>query len=448
VRYEADLIEAAVAVYADDLDRVDTLLRPWNDRTPTADPTLRQIHTNLTSYVLLDEGEPERARYQQSLARADASTEPLDLPTIHGEFAVGMSYLYEVRPRLAERTIRPALERVEAIVGRRGTAACALAPVLAAACWDQDRRDDAEAALAYRVDVIERTGIPEMIALAYVVLARAAFCNAQELRALDLLARLYSLGEHRKQTRLIVTSLAEQIRIHAGQRRAETCAMLVERMDVAFSRARRKREARTDSVWHLTRLLARARWQIAANDVDAARSTLMEAQTRARRLRRVREWLETRVLLASISEAGQPETVSSWRESLSIAEANGYQRLFDDAHPDALSRVSEHARAHDADDAGASVEFLQRLLAKRETVVPRASAQVPLKVVAPALLTAKEAAILELLAQGLSNKDIARAVDAGHETVKWHLKNVFGKLSAGSRRHAVDRARTLGLIPS
>jgi len=32
------------------------------------------------------------------------------------------------------------------------------------------------------------------------------------------------------------------------------------------------------------------------------------------------------------------------------------------------------------------------------------------------------------------------------ETVKWHLKNLFNKLGAGSRKHAVTRARTLGFI--
>jgi len=293
---------------------------------------------------------------------------------------------------------------------------------------------------------LDGDGIPEMITLAYVVLARAAFCNGKEPRALDLLARLYSVGEHRKQARLIVTSLAEQIRIHAGRRRAETCSMLVKQIDVRLARARRKGESPKDNFWHLVRLIARARWQIAADDVDAARSTLMEAQALASRLRRTREWLETRVLLAVMSEPGKLATISSWRESLSIAEANYFVRLFDDAHPDALNRAIEYARAHDADDVGASAAFLQ-VLAKPATVAS-APARVPFKVVAPALLTAKEAAILELLAQGLSNKDIARAVDAGHETVKWHLKNLFGKLGAGSRRHAVDRARTLGLIPS
>lgn len=42
--------------------------------------------------------------------------------------------------------------------------------------------------------------------------------------------------------------------------------------------------------------------------------------------------------------------------------------------------------------------------------------------------------------------DRARTLDISGETVKWHLKNLFQKLSAGTLRHAVDRARLLGLV--
>jgi LuxR family maltose regulon positive regulatory protein len=62
------------------------------------------------------------------------------------------------------------------------------------------------------------------------------------------------------------------------------------------------------------------------------------------------------------------------------------------------------------------------------------------------LLTPKEAEVLRLVAAGHSNKHIANAMNISDETVKWHLKNLFSKLSAGTRRHAVDRARMMGLI--
>jgi LuxR family transcriptional regulator, maltose regulon positive regulatory protein len=76
---------------------------------------------------------------------------------------------------------------------------------------------------------------------------------------------------------------------------------------------------------------------------------------------------------------------------------------------------------------------------------PPATAR-PVNVVSGGLLTAKESEVLRLLTNGLPNKLIARTMDISDETVKWHLKNLFSKLNAGSRKHAVDRARLLGLI--
>jgi LuxR family maltose regulon positive regulatory protein len=54
--------------------------------------------------------------------------------------------------------------------------------------------------------------------------------------------------------------------------------------------------------------------------------------------------------------------------------------------------------------------------------------------------------ILRVLAHGRSNKEIARALDVGLQTVKWHMKNLLAKLGAANRRHAVDRARLLGIL--
>ena len=61
-------------------------------------------------------------------------------------------------------------------------------------------------------------------------------------------------------------------------------------------------------------------------------------------------------------------------------------------------------------------------------------------------LTPKERSILLLLARNYSNKEIAKSIEVSDETVKWHLKNLFNKLDAGSRKHAVTRARSLGFI--
>jgi LuxR family transcriptional regulator, maltose regulon positive regulatory protein len=61
-------------------------------------------------------------------------------------------------------------------------------------------------------------------------------------------------------------------------------------------------------------------------------------------------------------------------------------------------------------------------------------------------LSPRETHILTLIAEGLSNKEIARSLYIGPETVKSHLKSVFNKLGVERRAQAVSRAQTLGLV--
>lgn len=62
-------------------------------------------------------------------------------------------------------------------------------------------------------------------------------------------------------------------------------------------------------------------------------------------------------------------------------------------------------------------------------------------------LTAREMGVLELLACGQSNKEIARSLDVSPNTVKTHLRRVFEKLDVQNRTQAVRKAQELNLLP-
>ena len=62
-------------------------------------------------------------------------------------------------------------------------------------------------------------------------------------------------------------------------------------------------------------------------------------------------------------------------------------------------------------------------------------------------LTKRELEILELIAAGLSTKEIAERVFVSENTVKTHSSRVFEKLGAKRRTQAVQRGKELGLIP-
>lgn len=61
-------------------------------------------------------------------------------------------------------------------------------------------------------------------------------------------------------------------------------------------------------------------------------------------------------------------------------------------------------------------------------------------------LTPRELEVLQLVAEGLSNRAIAARLAISEHTVKFHVNAILRKLSAGSRTEAVVRATRLGLI--
>lgn len=61
-------------------------------------------------------------------------------------------------------------------------------------------------------------------------------------------------------------------------------------------------------------------------------------------------------------------------------------------------------------------------------------------------LTRRESEVLQLVAEGLSNKDIQERLTLTKNTVRTHLRNLYGKLGASSRTQAVHKARMVGLL--
>ena len=108
--------------------------------------------------------------------------------------------------------------------------------------------------------------------------------------------------------------------------------------------------------------------------------------------------------------------------------------------------------------AGLGIWLGRRLTAPKERVVVR---EVPVEVEVPAPvefvrderrleslgITPRELEILELSAQGLSNREIAARAGVSENTVKTHLSRVFDKLGARRRTQAVQLGKELRLIP-
>lgn len=433
LRWECALILGGAAMFADDPDRFVALHEPWPEAPEGAHTRLQQIHANRMAMRALLQGEPALARLrQQQGPREDGST-PQYLRR-WGDLIISLSYLWEGQVLLAEQLLRPTLAGTDADLGRRSPLAAMLASMLAAALWERDQPEEVQSVLANRLDVLERCALAECILVGYRALARMAVASQNEHRALELLGALDAVGIARRLPRLRIASLTEQVRLHARRFRSETCRDLLRQLNELLEEPGTPR----GPLWRRSvtgmRLLAQGYAAIAAQDWRGAIQPLAEAESIALQTRQSRVRIEALGLRAWVLDRCGERAQPLMREAMGLAEACGLQRVFVDAHPalaDWMRTTLDPAPIRPPAPLPAAT-------LARPQAQPRATPSM--------VLTPKEREVLELLARSLSNKEIGLAMQVGEETIKWHMKNLFAKLDAGTRKQVVSRARILGLL--
>jgi LuxR family maltose regulon positive regulatory protein len=152
--------------------------------------------------------------------------------------------------------------------------------------------------------------------------------------------------------------------------------------------------------------------------------------------------IEIRLLQALTAYAGRNEAqaLAHLVEALQLGEPGGHLRLFCDEGAPLLAlllRLQAAIRREQVTDAAFSEAYLTRLI-DTFTLDDDASEQTD--------LTAREMDVLRLLAEGLSNADIAMKLIITDGTVKRHLHSIYSKLGVSTRAQAQARAHTLKLL--
>ena len=132
-------------------------------------------------------------------------------------------------------------------------------------------------------------------------------------------------------------------------------------------------------------------------------------------------------------------------DALALAEPGGFIRIFvDEGAP--MAQLLSEAAAH-----GIMPDYVAKLLAAFEAE-KRKTKDKPDLSPAPSVqplsepLSQRELEVLQLIAQGLSNREISERLFLALDTVKGHNRIIFGKLQVQRRTEAVARARELGLL--
>jgi LuxR family maltose regulon positive regulatory protein len=155
--------------------------------------------------------------------------------------------------------------------------------------------------------------------------------------------------------------------------------------------------------------------------------------------------IDTSIVQAMAWQAvGQVDQASdALARALLLSEPERYMRVFLDEGPP-MARLLYRAL-----DGGAAPDHARRLLNAYGEISseqePRAERRAP-DLIEP--LSEREIEVLQLIAEGLTNREVGQRLFITQGTVKAHTSNIYGKLGVHNRTRAVAQARALGVLPS
>ena len=150
-------------------------------------------------------------------------------------------------------------------------------------------------------------------------------------------------------------------------------------------------------------------------------------------------------MLLAAAIAGQqrlPEALGLIESCLALAEPEGYIRIFLDAGEPARELLAAYLRSAAPGHKLYAQKVLDAFSPSGEAGSPGPQ---PAGLVEP--LSGRELEVLQLMALGKTNQEIARQLIVAPGTVKAHTASIYRKLDVANRTEAVARARQLGILP-
>lgn len=447
-RFRLAIIRGVLAVQRDDVDGMAAVIPDLQSVPADTDGVGIGGRNHLLSWYAMQQGNFERAREIQTSAPAlfvdGAPLVGTPSGQLFGRCVMGLSYALEGRFLQVERICRDVLAEAD----RRGNEAVESASIAAAlmgeVLYEFNELGAAKQLLEERIDVLERTSVPDSVLRVLRVMSAVQWMAGHQLDAFSWLERLEEYGAKYRLGRLVAYSLADQIQRHlecAQHQEAEVALARLEALAAGIDPARPGILAQVAVQGMRGRIL----WHIAEGRDESASLEI-------RRLVEVceghgwqREIAHFQLLGAAVEhrlghdEAGRELAIAALRRGHRL----GLTRSMLDAGPEVLELIAQVAPA---DPADAVLPFYASRLQSAHLATLAQSGEGAKgpdqqQASALALLSERETEIVRLLVHAIPNKRIARALSISPETVKWHLKNIYGKLKVSSRDEAVALIR-------
>jgi LuxR family maltose regulon positive regulatory protein len=292
------------------------------------------------------------------------------------------------------------------------------------------------------VELTERSGdkIVVMLCESYLCLIRVLYSMGNMADAEEIIQKLENIARKSDVPNKVTSMIAAwQARIWLAQDKLE-----------AASQWMQKRGLDVDGelpFLHEDEYVVLARILIAQGQLDETARLLQRLLKAAEAGGRTSRMIEILILQALAFQAGGDTTraMAALEKALTLAESGGFIRIFvDEGLP--MARL-----LYEAATRGIMPDYAGKLLAAFPDfeAIPAAQSKIrnlKSEIVEP--LSERELQVLQLIAEGLTNPEIAARLFLSLNTVKVHTRNIYGKLGVNNRTQAVAQARALGILPS
>ncbi|UQR63168.1 LuxR C-terminal-related transcriptional regulator [Bradyrhizobium sp. C-145] len=440
--HECQAIRSVAIALKDDSERALPLAQDCVNRS--SDPWTANVASNVVRFSHMKAGNLKQFHATPWIAYSVEEDRRNVFASVYRHCLNGLVEERQIRLAAADEYYREGLRIAEEDVGPNSIAATLPASLIARIRYERGELDEAEAWIIDRIPLINSATMLDCVWSAYFVISRVATARMNFERARTLLERAENLGAARDWGRLSAGVMAEQARLYLNHDRVDEATACVDRLEhLARKHPAPRPCAWSEIEWH--HKLARAHLLAQQDRPEEAIPILQQLQREAEAMQHRQFLICIAIRLSAVQlNAGKvAEALARFRRVLAAcAVADLYQTVLDEG-----PIISELIRA--TQEAGTVkndlVPYVNRLVAglqRAGQVRSTPTAGTPIL----DTLSPRETGILRLIADGLSNKEIARSLEIGPETVKSHLKSVFNKLGVERRAQAVSRAQTLGLV--
>jgi LuxR family maltose regulon positive regulatory protein len=287
------------------------------------------------------------------------------------------------------------------------------------------------------VELTERGRDVAMIGWSNLCLMRVLFSRGDMAGAAKIIQKVENIAQKQDVPPWITSPMAAwQARIWLAQDKLDSVSQWVQE--------RRLDADGGPTLLHEMEYMVLARFLLAQERLDeAARllQRLLEAAEAGGRTTRVIEILMLQALVLQ-AQGNTIQALTTLERAFSLAEPGGYVRIFvDEGAP--MARLLGEAAAR-----GVMSNYTARLLAAFEAEEQKTEGSSPPSQPLIEPLSPRELEVLQLIAGGLSNREISERLFLALNTVKGHNRRIYGKLGVKNRTRAINKARSLNILPS